>query len=548
MVVARISVRVLGDLEIRHETTGGQVIEVATLTNRRARQLLVLLVCEPRAHSIEDLVHMFVSVASDVDRHDRNLIQQAVTALRRALGPMQDLLVLTQDGYKLERALGRLYIDVDVAAEHFREHRWSMAVAEHRGRLASGMEADFLGPHRQLQIEQVERSIAALVPGMAQAEVASYTNVVLAGQSIAGLLPDVASPASIAGRDVLVFARDMHTAFMIHGLEVVNQPGRLSGLVTSRKKTRDRLFLQIEDGTGTIQLEIEATSAAWESALWITVRQRVHAEGHMIVMKPKRGDARLTLRAHAVERRENVTASRPTSVYLARLANHFRVALVNEGYNELATKLLSSEWPDDGVEVLKVLYSGMGPGAFALAPSPLPQLISALVSAPFERAFAVAPSITPTYRDPHVSTESLSVTLVALDVAIDLVLEFVHTVALGLYADGSTAPLAKVSDRLERLEGLWPPPSGATGVDRPELQLFSSAPEGTHVDSVIARLCWPYEHDDVQMRDYVLAEGYTRLAGGSTALTAATINIERLMALLLERHSDRIIPALAEDA
>lgn len=548
---------VLGSARIYDVEGGGEVVREARLTSLRATLLIALLAAEPGSHDFASLILAVIDGGSDITRHDENLLQQAVAAARRALGPASDLLSTNRGHrtYELIRDPTRLRIDIDDADLAVRESDWAAVLAKHRGTFMQGLYDHILDDHRTRQRRQIASAIRHLRPDLGDGLIQSVTDQVLAGRAAADILPEQRQAVDADGRERLVLARDMQRSYELHGEQIQGTPAHISGLVLKQKKAGGFVFLDVMDGTGQVQVAVPEDTECWELGRELGAKESVRVHGHLAVFKPKHSAPVVTVVADQIDRVAATESRRAaSSIYLARLANHFRAALSQAGYAEVETKLISSEWPSDGVEVLKILYDGMGPGAFALAPSPVPQLIQHLIELPVDRAFTVGRCITPTYRDPHVSSEAMVVSAVAADASIGDVLSFVHETAVELHRSGNTAPLTGVASRLARRDLTWPPYGSASGVETPELQLFEPVPLTELADPgaarQVARLCWPYFHEQPQFRDYVLAEGYSTLTRDeedrpTPTLTVATINIERLLTLLLNEYEGRPIPALA---
>lgn len=368
-----------------------------------------------------------------------------------------------------------------------------------------------------------------------------------------------------ARSEELVYARDCRRAYELEGKSVLGQPARIRGIITRRTKTKHKTFLDVADRTGdTIQLVIESSSPCWGVATTVGPRDTVLAHGALTVMHPKHDQSPVLSiaatdlsKVRSAEDEEKAddpevagSVAPHRAIYVARLANHFRQRLVAQAFSEVATKLISTDWPDDGVEVLRVTFEGFGAPIF-LSPSPVPQLIDSIIESPFNRIFSVGRCITPTYRDPHVSTEADVIAVVALDMHIRRVLEEVHKMAVELYRSGPTAPLRSVRTTVEVKSLEWPPSGLATAVSDPELQIFAPLDRNNSLSgpgTELARLCWPRDDPQPQLRDCVLAEGYSQLAGEQATLTAAVINIERLLTLLIEERNIRRIPKLAGES
>lgn len=518
----------------------------------------MLLAVEPGPHDTATLVRRVVNATSDLDKSDVNLLQRAVADARAALGPAGDLLSNNRGlkTYELLRDMERLVIDVDLAENAARDEDWTTFLSHHSGVLAQGLDDPLFEDRRREQRSAIVAAVRQLRGDLGDGAIQSVADQILSGRAVADLLPrQLPSEVAAKANHLLVFARDMHRSYELRGSRAIGTAAHASGLIARRTKTQRHLFFDVVDETGSIQVVVPATALCWDAALALRVRDAVRVQGQLDLLTPRHGARVLTLIANDLEQPTSVVphAAAPP-IYLARLANHFRAALTKAGYAEVETKLISSQWPSGGVEVLKVLYDGMGPGSFALAPSPAPQLIGHLIRLPVDRVFAVSRCITPTYRDPHVSTEASVVAAAASDVSLAEVLTFVHDVAVELQRSGSTAPLTNVAAQLALKELPWPPYRSAAGVQFPELQVFEPVemPEATDrgAERLIARLCWPYAHEEPQFRDYVLAEGHslvTRDEEGHAepSLTVVTINIERLLTLLLNEHEGRRIPALA---
>jgi len=350
--------------------------------------------------------------------------------------------------------------------------------------------------------------------------------------------------------------RDILRAVDLAGDEIIGTQVTLSGLVTRRVKQKRILFFDLADGSGTIQLmAVSAEESLWRRAQTFQVRSRIAIRGQLI--RSSTGQLSVELTDIADHRSDSHEACEgelpaPTEVYLARLEGHFRGEISAQGFTEISTRQISSSWPSDGVDVLRILYDGYGCEPFYLTPSPIPQLIRRLIDLPYERVFSVSRCFTPTYRDPHVSSEAVILAGAASDLSIVQVLELCNELALALYESDETAPVGQRREQLTvRPEVPWSENHQVhTAVTSPEIQVFGYAEESSGAPGVqIARLCWPYEGPDEYFQadyaEYILGEGYSEMAEEESSLTCFVLNIERLLALLLEGCNIRRIPALA---
>ncbi len=360
----------------------------------------------------------------------------------------------------------------------------------------------------------------------------------------------------IGPRDRFYYVRDVRRASELFADSVVGAPAELSGLITRRTKGKAALFLDIEDGTGTIQLMAlrRRGESFWEHVLTFHSRAKVRASG--TIVRSDTGELSLEvsdLSAHsfpAPKARAGAHADEVltlTGVYLARLQRHFRGQLEKEGFTEVSTRLISRRWPSGGVHPLKIVYDGFGK-PFFLSTSPVPQLVRALIDSPFSRVFSMSRCFTQTYRDPYVSVESVIASGAATDIEITDVLRMCHAIAVDLYASDRTAPLTHVAKTVHAVQLDWPADPRRPAVTEPEIQLFS-LPAGDHERSTrVAKLCWPFDSPDPFLHnEYVVAEGYSELIRGGASLTCFTINVERLLAILLTDCDIRRIPALSTD-
>lgn len=344
------------------------------------------------------------------------------------------------------------------------------------------------------------------------------------------------------------------------GDAILGRPACFTGLITRRNKRKTTLFLDLVDGTGKIQalLPRGESETLWEAAIGFSERSRVAITGRVvrsatgqtsveissITEHPVSAGARGARRGGSLG--ADVAEERPpTALYLARLENHFRHAIQEHGFTEVSMRLISASSPVGGVEPLRVIYDGYG-SAFFLAPSPVPQLVREIIDTPYDRLFSVSRCITQTYRDPHVSVESVILAGVASDLDITTVLALCHELAADLYQSDRTAPIRDLAGALSQSSLPWPPPVEYSVVDKPELQLFDRTVDGDDSRSTrLGRLCWPFETSDEYLHaEYVLAEGYTELSEGEPTLTGFVVNVERLLHMLLDGTDIRQIPTL----
>lgn len=334
----------------------------------------------------------------------------------------------------------------------------------------------------------------------------------------------------------------------------IHRRGHLIGLIAHRRKEKTTLFWQLRDETGTVQVMVRQRDDAnlYRESLDLHQGTRVEVWG-TIGLSDSGIRTLMATQAHALEGvapqeylnvRMLTRVNTMAQVYLARLETHFAKALETEGYTRISTRLLSTDWGSEGLYPLKVLYDGYGE-PFYISPSPVQQLVQGLVRSQYARLFTVSKCFTQTYRDPHVSVEALIVSGVALDTTLQEVLATCHEIALRLYDDASTIPLSARPGEAAVRRYSWPPDSAWAAVAEPEIQLFEGRggeEQGLRRD--IGRLCWPYRQDDLARQEYVIAEGFSDDYKEGSTVTCFTLNVERMLGLLLADTDLRRIPFL----
>lgn len=329
----------------------------------------------------------------------------------------------------------------------------------------------------------------------------------------------------------------------------------LKCVIISRSKQKRFLFLSVQDDSGVIQVVVDKdyiADAIWKTANGLRIGEGALVTGHVTTEFKRPGvkaSAVLPVSqddvAQDIGRRPVDAGSTITQAYVARLERILREFLEQAGFIEIAPRMISSVPPATPcVSTLRVLYDGYG-AAFHITPSPAPQLVQALASTSYSRVFAVSRCFTLGYRDPVVGVESVIVTSAQRKASIRDALGDADRMLRKLFLRQETRSSKNLA---------WPPTTtvelGSLGgeasaaVNAPQIQIFTNVESDGHATE-IGRLCWPLaaEHKS-DFSEYILAEGYTAGEAATPAFALVTINISRLLALIVEQVELRRIPAL----
>lgn len=318
----------------------------------------------------------------------------------------------------------------------------------------------------------------------------------------------------------------------------------LRGRITRNDRRGGISFLTLVDVTDAIQLVVERNAvgeAAWENVRRIARGSSVRATGH--IGETSAGVVSVFLTA-APQPLPPVSQAAlladefqevGTQVLLARLTAVARRFFRRHHFTELEAKLLSTSWPEAGLNPLRVSYSGFGPLHFYLAVSPMPQLSKALIATRQRRVFTITRCFTSSYLD-HVSgVESIILSAQMLDTDLSAVGRLAADVLRAVLGDFSTRPKDKSEDFeiIQRPNLTWPPQEEYLTITKPELQFFDDI-GGSAADHPLFRLCWP--------PDYLLAEGFVYpLTDDSLPCAGLTLNLERVIPLLQSGDFRRVL-------
>lgn len=347
-------------------------------------------------------------------------------------------------------------------------------------------------------------------------------------------------------------ARDIPAVLSVEPASVAKV--RLKCVVLSRNKQKRSVFLNLQDESGAVQAVVEKEKvhdSVWTAAINLRAGEAATIHGELTTAF-RGAQVRATAISPVLPEQPRVdrggrvgTGSPVSQVYAARLKRIVREYYQHADYAEIATRLISSiPPPSPGVYPLRVLYPGYG-APFYITPSPAPQLIDALTSTAYDQLFTVARCFTQVYRDPQVSVESVIVTSIKRKEGIQPLLVFADQMVRELLLRPETRTAHKSdwpNTQIVRLSRLGANTSAA--VTCPEIQIFTESHSDVNA-SEVGRLCWPLEAaGTAEFREYVLAEGYTAGLPDDPAFSIMSINVDRLLTLILEQADLRRIPAL----
>jgi len=186
----------------------------------------------------------------------------------------------------------------------------------------------------------------------------------------------------------------------------------ITGFVSWSKEYTDQglVSMGVRDITGIVPVKIPAAKISADFPVRKNTRIRVlgkiahNHSGNCILSDVESvtvlGDLNTKLADLDGEMKEQ--ASRLLLSRICRIATDF---LRDSNFIEVDTKVISTEWADEGLEPLQILYPGFGKPA-VLATSPSAQLAEFLNVTGAMRVFTVSTSFTTTYRHPNCAAES----------------------------------------------------------------------------------------------------------------------------------------------
>lgn len=216
---------------------------------------------------------------------------------------------------------------------------------------------------------------------------------------------------------------------------------RLTGFVSRHHPTGRTLFFDISDGQspyplqfGIIRDDVEETT--WTACKALRIGDRIRATGILQpnrrgvlvawVTEPPSAQEPVTDKslATAAPEQRRVAASLLTAALRDLTEDHLR----RQGFLGVATRVLSSSWPDgSGLRPLTAVYPGFGTSAF-VAPSPSPQLVDALIFSGTDRVYTSSHCFTTSFRDDLDGVETDLVMAKATDLDVNEIRELIQDI------------------------------------------------------------------------------------------------------------------------
>jgi OB-fold nucleic acid binding protein len=323
----------------------------------------------------------------------------------------------------------------------------------------------------------------------------------------------------------------------------------LTGLASRSAPHGGIVFVAFHDATGSIQVVADQSclpAAGWRAAVRVRPGDRVRVRG--TVDRTRRGELSVFADDFDLLQRidlDVISADLPAvteRVLLARLrtktADYFRRV---ERYEEMEPAYLTASEPSP-IEGLSVRFPGYGADTY-LAPSPGPQLRSAIVATGYPRFFCIGRCFTGLLRDGYTSAEGLVLCATRLDATIESMCALAERAVKEIFSDYKTG-----TDGFDRswIDEPWlhsqanVGPSLTGGAETPEVQVLRDLDHAyfdeTRSVKAAFRICWPAG---------VIAEGHVEELGSSSRGNGAGGSGEPLTIGALSLYLERVATGLS---
>lgn len=334
-------------------------------------------------------------------------------------------------------------------------------------------------------------------------------------------------------------ARVHHQLYPATSLEA-----RLRGRITRTNRRGGICFLTLLDVSESIQLVAERSSlseASWEAVRCLARGSSVRVSG--AVRETSNGTISVFL-SDAPKLLRSPTADSLLSdhfdevgaqLLLARLSGFAREFFLDNEFNEIEARLLSTAWPEGGLNPLRVHYPGFGRGSFYLAISPVPQLFRAQVATHQDRVFTVTRCFTSSYLDHIAGVESVILSAQMLDFGLSGAAQLAGRAVSGVLRNFRPEMAADTMAGTNTVlrPGVWPPAGDRIDVQEAEIQIYTEINDLQADINGLFRLVFP--------PDYLLAEGYCYSVDDALRFTVLNINLERMVPLLRSGSLRRVL-------
>lgn len=306
------------------------------------------------------------------------------------------------------------------------------------------------------------------------------------------------------------------------------------GYVVSVRKSSRTIFADVRDYTNVIQLVMERESLSesdWNSCKRLKAHHRISAEGSVGSTRSGQKSiyasvkptvlGRVNGAIHDLDLQLSIFANQ---LLLSRMRFSFQKLVADLGYIEIEPRVLSSDWPKNGLEALRVNYPGFGSHA-TLATSPANQLREFMLATGNDRVFAISRCFSSTFRIENSSSEALIgmgyAKNLTVDSLVDLLIMIPERVVAAVGVSHVASKFTEQTD-LHIVRSDSDPLSPHVAASYQRVLEVCGNPGPHHVKAVI-RMSYP--------PGIVVAEGAVETIGGYVNIATFCIHFEQLLSL-----------------
>lgn len=306
----------------------------------------------------------------------------------------------------------------------------------------------------------------------------------------------------------------------------------VTGLLTKKRRYKTHYYLRAEDVTGILHVRVDNSDdkealgerlRALKTGVQVRIRGTLtfNSDSQPVVVTTEAPDPygrpEASIDALTPDLREHASRVLMASIRAACVR-----VLEESGFSEFEARVISTDWPNEGLEPLDVVYPGFGSSA-TLATSPAPQVLDFILTTGTARAFAVSRGFATTYRAEGASTEFVVICARALDLDADFCIELATRLSVGVVADlndsANQVSVPKIVD------APWPPTfHGGTGSYEIRRYTVHGAPAVGQPSRMVRTVC--HSVDD---RNNLLLEFAVEEVVPSRTLTTITIYPEHYL-------------------
>lgn len=308
----------------------------------------------------------------------------------------------------------------------------------------------------------------------------------------------------------------------------------LRAVVAARNAQKKHVFLTVQDDTGIIQTVLDREQSDLASrVLDFRVGDPISLKGatESCFKVP-------TVRIDDVARATNKLGAGECplafQIYGARLKKKISTFLEKEGYVEIISQVISPGYHSDTHDISITRRYHL---PFSLNVSAVPQLVKAITVGSYQKLFTVFTNTVPGHADRALPEESLVISIIEHGKTLSEIFTNIDRIIRDILSEEDTySPLHSVQphSQLVRQSGL----RSRRGIITPKIEIFDSK------TGEIGRVCWPFRghrHTGAYIENsgMILVEGFSEMIGGSATFSVATIHIDRIAELILERCSQK---------